>query len=186
MELFKNNNGQICQLSEVTIFHNDGSYTKNVTKETALANGWRVYVDEATDKLTEFAIPLLNESTTITNNDALGMEVFYNEWSTYIGKNLVTGQICKYEDKLWRVRQDIATVLENQAPSIDTAALYEVVDKEHEGTFEDPIPYIAPMQIYKDKYYSEENVIYQCIRNSDTALAHSLKDLIDQYVVIIM
>lgn len=72
--------------------------------------------------------------------------------------------------------------MEIYPPSLDTASLYEKIDKEHDGTLEDPIPYAPPMEIFIDKYYIENNEIYKCIRNSDTALSHHLKDLIGIYV----
>lgn len=37
-----------------------------------------------------------------------------------------------------------------------TASLWKVVDEEHAGTIEDPIIYIPPMEIFKDKYYIQK------------------------------
>jgi hypothetical protein len=44
--------------------------------------------------------------------------------------------------------------LENQPPSIDTAALYEEIVEDHAGTKEDPIPYNNNMELKLGKYYS--------------------------------
>ena len=33
-------------------------------------------------------------------------------------------------------------------PSLDTASLYEVIVKNHEGTKDDPIPFTIPMEIF--------------------------------------
>ena len=42
------------------------------------------------------------------------------------------------------VRQE-HTALSVYEPSLATASLYEVIEKEHEGTLADPIPYMPPM-----------------------------------------
>jgi hypothetical protein len=67
---------------------------------------------------------------------------------------------------------------------MDTAALYEVVDYQHEGTESDPIPYTPPMEIFADKYYIQYDVLYKCTRDSQTALSHNLADLVGLYVVV--
>lgn len=63
-----------------------------------------------------------------------------------------------------------------------TPALWVVVSVEHEGTKDDPIPFKTPMEIFKDKYYTQDGVLYLCIRDSGIALTHNLKDLIGIYV----
>lgn len=70
-------------------------------------------------------------------------------------------------------------------PSLATASLYEVIEKEHEGTLEDPIPYMPPMEIFDGKYYVENDILYLCTRSSGTALSHNLSDLINIYVEMI-
>ena len=44
-----------------------------------------------------------------------------------------------------------------------TASLWKVVDEEHEGTIDDPIIYIPPMEIFKDKYYIQLHMICQLL-----------------------
>lgn len=102
-------------------------------------------------------------------------------WESYIGKSLKTGERVVYKDELWKVRQDISAVLENQAPSIETAALYERIDEEHAGTLEDPIPYANTMSVEEGKHYIEEGIIYKCIRGSEQPLYASCASLIGNY-----
>ena len=94
------------------------------------------------------------------------------------------GYITLYNDKLWRARQT-HTALEVYPPSLDTASLYEVIVKDHEGTMEDPIPYTPPMEIFEGKYYTQFDVLYKCTRNSGTALTHDLFDLRGIYVELV-
>jgi hypothetical protein len=75
-------------------------------------------------------------------------------------------------------------VLEVYPPSLATAALYEVINYQHEGTIDDPIPYNPPMEIFKDKYYIQNDVVYKCTRDSGTALSHDLSALIGLYVIV--
>ena len=65
------------------------------------------------------------QTMSLTDNEALKVKSMYPYWNEFIGKSLTTGMKVQYNDGLYRVRQNIATVLENQPPSIDTAALYE-------------------------------------------------------------
>ena len=68
-------------------------------------------------------------------------------------------------------------VLENQPPSIDTAALYEEVNESNAGTKEDPIPYVQNMVLEKGKYYTQDGVLYLCIQGTVTGYSNDLKDL---------
>ena len=73
-------------------------------------------------------------------------------------------------------------MLENQYPGVDTAALYEVVELQAAGTVDDPIEFVIPMEIFKDKYYTYNGVKYLCTRDSQMALNNGLDTLVDIYV----
>jgi hypothetical protein len=88
----------------------------------------------------------------LTDNEALSVKELYPSWESKIGKNVEVGYKLLYNDNLWRVRQN-HMVLEVYPPSLATASLYEVINYQHEGTIDDPIPYNPPMEIFKDKYY---------------------------------
>lgn len=117
----------------------------------------------------------------LTNNEALSVKEMYPRWEDKVGLTIEVGFITLYEGNLWRARQT-HTAMEAYPPSIHTASLYEVINEEHKGTMDDPIPYIPPMEIFAGKYYSEDGVIYLCTRDSGTALSHRLNDLINIYV----
>lgn len=107
----------------------------------------------------------------------------YPSWQSYIGYKLEKDVRVEYDGALWKTRQEIPTVLENQFPSIDTAALYDRIDVEHAGTLEDPIPYANTMEVFKDKYYLEDGIIYLCLEDSGQPLYASCKDLPRYFVV---
>lgn len=122
------------------------------------------------------------QTMSLTDNEALKVKSMYPYWMEFIGKPLTTGMKVQYNDGLYRVRQNIATVLENQPPSIDTAALYEEINETSEGTIDDPIPYNNNMALEEGKYYSQDGVTYKCTRSTGQAVYSPLKDLVGIYV----
>lgn len=117
----------------------------------------------------------------LTDNEALSVKDLYPTWESKIGDNVEQGYKMRYGGNLWKVRQN-HLIQEIYTPGLDTASLYEVIEEQHEGTIEDPIPYVPPMEIFKDKYYIQNGVKYRCTRDSLTALTHDLSALIGLYV----
>lgn len=121
-------------------------------------------------------------SMDLTDEQSLQFKNLYPKWESFISKSLE--QNCKvlYNDKLYKVRQKIDTVLENQAPSIATAALYEEINETAAGTQEDPIPYNNNMELFEGKFYSQDGITYKCTRNTEQPVYHQLSDLVGLYV----
>lgn len=185
--------GKIKERSRIIIFKDDQQII-NPTDEMVIADGWVKYVapdpvvdnsSEMSKQLQDALLDQYNKRTDITDEDALKRPLLVYEWDTYIGKSLKTGQIVSYESKLYRVRQDISTVIESYAPQLSTASLYEVIEVASAGTIDDPIPYTPPMEIFNGKYYTQNGVKYKCIRDSQTALSHNLADLVALYVEVV-
>lgn len=185
--------GKIKERSRIIIFKDDQQII-NPTDEMVIADGWVEYIapdpvvdnsSEMSKQLQDALLDQYNKRTDITDEDALKRPLLVYEWDTYIGKSLKTGQIVSYESKLYRVRQDISTVIESYAPQLSTASLYEVIEVASAGTIDDPIPYTPPMEIFNGKYYTQNEVKYKCIRDSQTALSHNLADLVALYVEVV-
>lgn len=123
-------------------------------------------------------------ATPLTDNQAISVKNLHPEWKEFIGKSLSTGFRVLHEDALYKVRQDISVVLENQPPSIYTAALYEEINETHDGTKTDPIPYNNNMELELGKYYSQNGVTYMCFRDSQQPVYQNLADLVGIYVQI--
>lgn len=160
----------------------------NPSEEMLLADGWVEYIPPVVEPkksrmqiVQELVVKQYNERTDIEDNEALDYMTIIYPWENYLDKELREGMIVVYEDKPWRVRQT-HLVLSLYPPSLDTASLYEVIEKEHTGTLEDAIPYLPPMEIFEGKYYVEEGVNYLCTRSSGIALSHNLRDLVGVYV----
>ena len=176
------------------VIKKDGFQVISPTEEMILADGWEPYtppVVEPTepeptldDQIRELILDQYNKRTDISDEDALKRPLLVYAWDTYIGDSLTTGQIVSYNNTLYRVRQNIASVLDGQSPSLDTAALYEAIEVEASGTIDDPIAYVPPMEIFSGKYYTQRGVLYRCTRDSGTALSHDLSALVGLYVVV--
>lgn len=115
----------------------------------------------------------------LSPSEALQVKDRYPEWE--VGIDVVKGHKYQYGEDLWEVLQGHKTQ-ENWKPSLETASLWKRVDEEHAGTKDDPIPYAPPMEIFKDKYYTQSKVLYKCIRDSGQPLSHNLSDLVGNYV----
>ena len=160
----------------------------NPTEEAILADGWVEYIPPKVEPkksrmqiVQELVVKQYNERTDISNEEALDYMAIIYPWDYYLDKVLTEGMMVTYEDKPWRVRQT-HTPLEIYPPSLETASLYEKIDKEHSGEVDDPIPYAPPMEIFEGKYYEQSGVVYRCTRNSEVALAHDLSALTGLYV----
>ena len=181
-------NGKIRDGRRIVIV-NEGALTLNPTEEMILADGWTPYtpapaeyVPTVDDQLRELFLEEYNQRTDITDEAALKRPLLVYPWEEYIGKGLTKGQVVSHDGKLWRVRQDISNVLETWSPSLDTAALYGVIEVEASGTIDDPIEYTPPMEIFAGKYYVQNDVKYRCTRDSGQELTHNLSDLVGTYV----
>lgn len=136
---------------------------------------------EESRELLAFAKIAVN-TVELTDSQSLSIKKIYPTWEDFIGKSLEVGFKIIYEDKLYKVRQKVETVLENQYPSINTAALYEEINESAAGTLEDPIPYNNNMELEEGKYYSQDGIIYLCTRSTGQSVYHNLSDLINIYV----
>lgn len=129
-----------------------------------------------------------NKAMALSANEALKLKALFPIWgkkgaefglSVDIGFRL---RVVKDDsDILYEVIQK-HTLAQEWEPGVSTASLYKVVDEEHAGTLDDPIPYFPPMELFKDKYYIQNADKYKCVRNSEIPLSHDLKDLIGHYV----
>lgn len=121
-------------------------------------------------------------SVDLSNKDALAVKDLHPAWESFIGKEMKAKTRVTYGEGLFRARQDINPVLENQPPSIDTAALYEEINEENAGTIDDPIPYNNNMELFAGKYYSQGGVVYKCTRDTGQAVYQDLSALVGIYV----
>lgn len=186
-------NGEIKTRRQIVI-RKDGMATYNPTEEMILADGWEEYVPPTYEPIPykkspreimeEIVLEQYNARTDIGNEEALQRAIVIYDWDRYIGKTLKAGQLVSFLNKVYRARQE-HIVQEHYEPSLDTASLYEVIEIVPTGTEGDPIPYTPPMEIFEGKYYSQNDLVYRCIRNSEVVLVHDLGALVGLYVEVV-
>ena len=117
----------------------------------------------------------------LTNDEAIRYKSLHPTFSEIVGQTVKRGFRFVYENELYSVNQDNLTIQEQHSPGTATESLYEIVDEEHSGTKDDPIPWRKNMQCYKDKYYIQNEIVYKCTRDSGNALQNDIIDLIGHY-----
>ena len=127
------------------------------------------------DKAKE-AIKYSINSLDLSNNDTIKYKDYLPDWNDYVGKSLPINFKFKYNNQPYQTLQYINIVLENQTPDI-VYALYAIINEEHEGTLEDPIPYVQQMAIEKGKYYIQYDVVYIAIQNMPTGMPYDLSQI---------
>ena len=122
----------------------------------------------------------------ITDRDALSIKSVYPQWESYIGKILSTGMRVQYGKKLWKVLQEHAVQELYKPGAKGTESLYtEVVESTGDaevGTLDNPIPYNNNMELEEGKYYSQDDVVYKCIRATGQPVYNPLSELVGIYV----
>lgn len=114
------------------------------------------------------------------DQEALELKILYKQWKKQIGRELTVGEYVQHGDRLYRVlTTHIAQ--ENWEPGVGTESMFVVIDKTHAGTIDDSIPWNANMECEEGKYYSEDGVIYLCIRTSGIALQCKIVDVLGNY-----
>lgn len=114
------------------------------------------------------------------DQEALAVKCLYKNWSKQLGRELAVGEYVQHGDKLYRVLTTHVAQA-NWEPGVGTESLFVVVDKTHAGTMEDSIPWNANMECEEGKYYSEDGVIYLCVRSSGIALQCKIVDVLGNY-----
>lgn len=135
------------------------------------------------------ALNILDEEITkeintydLTPGEALQVKDHYPEWIA--GITVKVGERYLSDDILWECIQG-HTTQENWRPGTSTASLWKVVDEEHAGTIDDPIPYVTPMELFEGKYYRQNGVTYKCTRDSGIPLVQDLSALVGLYVELV-
>lgn len=124
----------------------------------------------------------------LTDAEALTVKGVYWQWEDLVkaGTTVDRGYRFRYGDSLWRTEQPKYTFVPNQIPGAQgMESLFSVIDETHKGTMEDPIPYSKNMEIYKGLYYTQNDVLYLCIRDSGQPLYHDLSALVGSYVEVV-
>lgn len=147
-----------------------------------------VEIPEEVNTQLELTAVLIN-TIELTNERSLQFKSLYPKWESFIGKSLEANFKIQYNDRLYKVRQKVNTVLDQDGyrpGESGSEALYEEINEVeaggNAGTLEDPIPYNNNMELFNGKYYSQNGSIYKCTRDTGQAVYHDLESLVGIYV----
>ena len=139
--------------------------------------------------LTERALklrPVIEQaSQSLEDKVALTAVELFPKWKELVekGVGVEKGFRFQHEGELYRTEQPTYTFVEHYVPgTVGTESLFSKVDEAHVGSMDDPIPYEGNMEIYESLYYSQNDVIYLCVRSSGQPLYHDLAQLVGNYV----
>ena len=129
---------------------------------------------------------LIEVRPTLSDAKALQYTEMYPLWSEGIAVNV--DERYQYNGKLYKAVQ-AHTTQSDWTPDI-TPSLWVVIDVEHTGTLEDPIPAVASMQYIKGKYYIEDGTIYlmnrQGMADGESIVLHyTPSQLVGQYFEVV-
>ena len=115
----------------------------------------------------------------LEDNDALECVTLYEKWNGD-GVEYKVGKKLQYHGKLYKVKQ-LHVSQADWTPDVATS-LYDVINESNAGTLDDPIPYSAGMALENGKYYSEDEIVYHCDRDTGIAVYNKLSELVGIYV----
>ena len=165
--------------------YENGSYRDMTAEEiAALQEAQAEYeLNERTRPLTESEVSRLLiakqiNTLTVDDNTALRMTEFYPEWAE--NAEYTAEYKVQRNGKLWRALQ-AHTSQAGWEPE-NAASLWTEICESHAGTLEDPIPYSGNMALESGKYYSQENKVYRCTRDTGNPVYNALSELVGLYV----
>ena len=132
------------------------------------------------------------QAQALSDEDALSAKVLYDEWVDLVAQSYTAEKIgfkfAHTKDgvtELYKTMQPHFTFQGQWEPgAVGTESLYSHIDETHAGTKEDPIPYKKNMEIFNGKYYTYNEVLYLCTRDSIIPLQHGLDELVNVYVIV--
>ena len=159
----------------------NGTYQNMTTEEIAAieAEAARYEAIERTRPFTETEVSRMLiaqqiNTLTVDDNTALRMMAFYPEWkenTEYTAEYKV-----QRNGKLWRCRQ--AHTSQTGWEPENAASLWTEICETHAGTLDDPIPYSGNMALESGKYYSQDNKVYRCTRDTGNPVYNALSELV--------
>ena len=163
----------------------NGEYLEMIAEEiTAMqAELAKAEAYERTRHLTESEVTRLLiaqqiNTIAVDDNTALRMAEFYPEWAA--GQAYTAGYKTQNNGKLWRCLQ--AHTAQTGWEPENAASLWTEICESHDGTKYDPIPYNGNMALQSGKYYTQNNILYLCNRDTVNPVYNALAELVGLYV----
>ena len=170
--------GEQCEVIEAI-----NAFMEDVKAKAGSSTPGELPVDEPTEMeivTQQLALSRMMINTmSLTDEQALEVKDLYPKWEELIGQEIEKDFRITYEGKLYKALQQHTS--QSDWKPANTSSLYGLVSttptEEHAGTLEDPIPYEQMMLLEKDKYYTQDGVLYLCIQATQTGYPNDLKDM---------
>ena len=118
-------------------------------------------------------------SISLSDTDALEAKELFAEWE--VGLHCEYHIKYRYDGRLWRCEQAHDAIEGYEPPNVP--ALFSEVGQPSQGdTPDNPIPYNNNMELNEGKYYSQNDVVYYCFRDTGIPVYNDLADLVGLYV----
>lgn len=121
----------------------------------------------------------------LPDNLALKSKAIYDDFEDAIGQTVDEGFKFRYDGKLYKTIQPSTIIQEQYPPGVGNESLYVEINDTNQGTLNDPVPYNNNMILESGKYYSQNDKIYFCNRDTGQAVYNDLIDLVGLYVEIV-
>ena len=163
----------------------EAQYNEIAAREAAEAKHRPISESEVMSMLIKEQI----NSITVDDQTALRMRRYYPTFSELVGQTVKKGTKFRATDSedadLYTVIQPELTIQEHYPPGTGTESLYTRIDEQHDGTKYDPIPYNGNMALQSGKYYTQNNILYLCNRDTGQPVYNALAELVGLYVEIL-
>lgn len=161
-----------------------------VQTDSAIIKRWTVKRDmrpmSQTD-VTDMLIAQQINTLTVDDNTALRMSAYYPAWepdTEYTKeKNRPVGYKVRHNEKLWKLRSEHTSLTGWEPGAVGTESLWEQVNETYAGTIDDAIPYNGNMTLKNGLYYTQNDTIYLCIRDTVNPVYNALSELVGLYVL---
>ena len=133
--------------------------------------------------------PIMEQAAqSLDDNTALTAVELFPFWENLVKESKAVSKGFRFQhgNQLYRTEQPSYIFVSYYVPgAAGTESLFSLVDEAHAGTKEDPIPYERNMEIFEGMYYTQNGVLYRCIRSSGQPLYHDLSALVGNYVEVV-
>lgn len=194
MHFYDTNAGLICSINAIKGLDEITEEEYNIKKEFFQNEDEIVRKQEEKHRpLTEsevFTLFTKQQINTLSVDDdtSLRMKSYYPKWQELTEQQFTaekSGYKFTYGEDLYKTINPKQEFLENWIPGQGTESIFERIDETHDGTKEDPIPFKTNMEVFKDKYYIEDGILYICIEGSKQPLQNKASELPRYFKVVV-
>lgn len=121
-------------------------------------------------------------SVAIDDQCSVRMMDYYPEFSDLTGQTLEAGFKLRSDGRLYKTAQTVTVSGVYFPGAAGTESLYTRIDLAHLGNKYDPIPYEGNMALESGKYYTQDDILYLCNRDTGNPVYHALSELVGLYV----